>query len=212
MFKSITRLYTDFYMGEHKEDYVMDKCKDVLRCHNGSLDNIFTDEDFLEGILEGGSAPKIGFKTNVKTHYPIDIKNLSSEFVKWLKKFHKGKNNIVREMRIVQDRDLSLGIDVVCCMSIPSTICENIIFDNSQEIIKTRICALYNVYMSVKHKMFKTLKSKLSITPGVNVEDICDVFLVEHCIEEESGELKRKVRNISNDSQRSHKILWSTKL
>lgn len=212
--QSRTRLYTNFYIGEHKEEYVVKACKMGIKNLFENIKSSLSDDDFIEGILAGASIAMLGFYPNIDSHRKVDIKLLGSHYLKWLKSIFHNPARYMKLAYIVEDIDGSLAIDMLTSVSV-SPDSYKLIMDEDVNVSISRINALYNVIAAAKYRIFKKLQSLLATNPGLLIDDICDVYTVEHCladnISSDTNRISKIVRPV-NSLESIVKTIWSAKL
>lgn len=193
IFSSKTRLYTNFCFEEPKEEYVVTRAKACVSRLLGELSAILSDDAFIEGILDGGDSIDLGFTPNIKTKYTLNLARLDSSFVKWLKKIYQAPSLYIKSIDLVEDVDGSLAIDVDTKLKIPIQRLKELTESSDEDFNSkaTKLKALYNVVVSAKYLIFKRLQQSLRLSPGIEIEDVCDVHLIEYKIDEETKTFHR---------------------
>lgn len=215
LLQSRTRLYTNFYIGEHKEEYVVKACKQNIKQLFENIKLSLTDEDFIEGILSGASIAMLGFHPNIDPAKKVDIKTLGSTYILWLKSVFNSPARYMKIAYIVEDVDGSLAMDFLASISVASDKMTSMFMGESAEIGINRLNALYNVITAAKYKIFKKLQAMLYANPGLIIDDICDVYTVEYVLSDNTTEYANKISKIVrpvNSLDNIVKSMWSAKL
>lgn len=212
--QSRTRLYTNFYIGEHKEEYVLKACKMGIKNLFENIKLSLSDEDFIEGILAGASIAMLGFYPNIDANRKVDVKLLGGSYLRWLKSVFHNPSRYMKLAYLVEDIDGSLAIDLLTSVSV-SPDNYKLIMDEDDKVSMSRLNALYNVITAAKYKIFKKLQSLLVVNPGLLIDDICDVYTVEYYLSDnissDTTRISKIVRPV-NSLESIVKTIWSAKL
>jgi len=212
MFSSRTRLYTNFNIGEHREEYVILASKEVIRDVVSSIKTDLNEESFVESILSGADTYRLGFSTNARSSYIVKPVTLGGDYVKYLLNLFCSPFNYFKEIKLIEDLDGSLAADLRAEFSVPLDLADSLILDeNSVEITFNRLKALYNTGIAAKHILFKRLQKALAHRPGILINDICDIYDVEHTLEGDSKRILKIVRPLKK-SEGAKKEIWRSSL
>ena len=210
VFGSITRLYTNFGVKEHKSDYVIAKCKEKIKGVLEMHKTLLTDEAFVDGILSGGDSANLGIRSDALSSYKVDVSKLDKKYVGEAKTIFQSPCDYVSTVSLVEDADGSLGIDVYMNLSLARSVFKGM-FNKTMpfEMLTNRMKSLYNVLLFSKFKLFKGLKSTLKITPGIEIEDLCDILTIEYTHDTDKKKIEKIVRPISSINNASV-LIWET--
>lgn len=198
VFKSRTRLYTNFHCGEHNEDLVLSTTKDAISKLLEALEKLLTDSLFIDGVLSGGSVVDLGFPVNRSTSWKIAIKELDKDYAKWLIKLFKSPRTYLKKISAIFDSEGSLCLDIDVSLKLGKAMSDKIFGTVKKDDFKRRttyLNAMYNTISAAKYIIFKRFMELLRSSPGIEIEDICDIYLVE-LEASSSGEVF--IRNKSN--------------
>jgi hypothetical protein len=211
IFKSKTRLYTNFHSGEHNEKYVIQTAKNMMGELIETFPATLSEDLFIEGILSGGANTQAKTISNKTPVWDVDISNLKEDYVKWLLKLFKSPKSFFKKMTAMIDGDGSLCFDVDIQVKINADLYSEIAgerctIENFKEK-RTKLHALYNTISAVKYLLFYRFVRTLKITPGVDVDDICDVYELEYIANPLQSEISKYTVAIKSSSNKYTK-LW----
>jgi len=212
VFQSRTRLYTNFHCGEHKEQYVLDKVKEISAALITALPKLLTDDLFIEGALNGGDIIDHVAAPNRAVCWPVKVKELTKDNAKWCLKLFKSPKSYLKKVHALFDNEGTLSIDIDTRLSVSEAILEKLIGGaKNAELFKEQKCFLHVVYNTVsaaKYILISKLCSALKTCPGLDMEDVCDLYLTEIKAVDESKDFERYVYELDEESTALYKKLW----
>jgi hypothetical protein len=214
IFRSTTRLYTNFHDGEHNQDRVINAVKTTLHGVSVSLEKFITDDFFVEAILKGGDAVDFGVPANRNITWHVRVPDLDPSDIKWGRKLVSHPKAFIKRIALVLAEDGTMCIDVDVELRLSNGIAKRL-FSESTDTKEYRgkkatISAINNLVTGCKYLFFDKLQRALKTTPGVEIEDMCDILTVEIRGDDHSECLERLLYNVEDESMTSK--IWEASL
>lgn len=216
IFQSRTRIYTNFHSGEHKEQYVLDKVKNACESLASSLPKLLTESVFIEGALDGGDIINHEITPNRAISWPVHIKHLNKDNAKWCLKLFKNPKSYLKKVHALFDNEGTLSIDIDTRLAVSDTILEKIVNSTrNDKDFNEQMCFLHTIYNAVsasKYLFISRLCSAIRVCPGLDTEDICDLYLTEIHADPMSKEFERYVYQLDEEPTSLYKKLWEMQI